>query len=116
MEYKVIWHFNGGVKETSDYGKKASMYQKEFVQAHNAFCEIANNGLTDALNKKWDELHPEKDYDNDRYVAFIRCGYQAAIECCGLQTKHMTYSIDEEAQLLGHPETGGDLFITLKEM
>lgn len=112
--FYVQWHFDGTDKERKAYLKKERMYQQEFVEAHNTFCNLVNNGVINALNAKWDELHPGVGGDNDKYMAFMQYGYQIAIKMAGLKAKHITFDIGEEAELIGHLATGGIMYFTLK--
>ena len=113
FEYLVAWHFDGNEQEKAAYNKKARMYQKEHLKAHNKFCNIVNNGVTDSLNAEWQKMHPGPVEDEDRYMAFIAKGYSIGISRKGLKTRHMTFSIGADGQLVGHPKTGGCLYFTL---
>ena len=112
----VNWHFNGTDDEVKKYAKKPQMYQKEYTKAYNRFCDVANNGLIDELNKGWDEIHPELDGHDPRYMRFMQVGYNAAIRAMKLESEHMTYFAGDECQFVGRLKTGGELSFTLKEL
>lgn len=113
-QYMVVWHFEGNDKEQAAYNRKAAILQKEFSEVHNQFCEMANNGLIDSLNAEWDKMHPGE-YDNDRYLAFFADGYALAVARKNLRSKHLTFTVGSEAQLIGHPKTGGQMYFTIIE-
>lgn len=77
MEYKVIFRF--GKDDIDDLIKEAMI--SEFYRVYNIYCEIANNGVTDRLNKLFDTLHPDYKmsadfYENVEYIKFMADGYQ----------------------------------------
>lgn len=115
LEFTVSWHFYGTEEEHSSYLQKANMYQEEFFKAYNKFCDITNGGLIDALNKEWDKLHPGEDCNNDRYTNFMAHGFRLAILRKGLRTKHISFDIGNEAELIGYLDSGGTLFFTLTQ-
>ena len=117
IEFTVNWHFHGTKEEECSYLQKANMYQEEFFKAYNKFCDITNGGLIDALNKEWDKVHPGEycNSNNDRYINFMAHGFRLAVLRKGLRTKHITFDIGNEAELIGHLDCGGTLFFTLTQ-
>lgn len=67
----------GGIK-----GLKEAM-QDEYVRVWNMFCEKSNSGVTEKLNKEWQETYPNYDLSNSehykKYNKFMSDGYQHLI-------------------------------------
>lgn len=108
-QLKVKFLFEGNNLEEREYLKKAAMYHEEYMEAYNGFCSVANNGLIDALNKKWDEIHPGE-YDNEDYEHFFVLAYNIAVKRMGLHTKHIpSFEVGSDLQVIGNLQTGGKL-------
>lgn len=67
----------GGIK-----GLKEAM-RDEYVRVWNMFCDASNSGVTEKLNKEWEETHPNYDLSDSEhcniYCKFMSDGYQRLI-------------------------------------
>ena len=67
----------GGIK-----GLKEAM-RDEYVRIWNMFCDKSNSGVTEKLNKEWEETHPNYDLSDSEhcsvYYKFMPDGYQRLI-------------------------------------
>ena len=67
----------GGIK-----GLKEAM-RDEYVRVWNIFCDKSNSGVTEKLNKEWEETHPNYDLSDSEhcsiYYKFMSDGYQRLI-------------------------------------
>lgn len=67
----------GGIK-----GLKEAM-RDEYVRIWNMFCDKSNSGVTEKLNKEWEETHPNYDLSDSEhcsvYYKFMSDGYQRLI-------------------------------------
>lgn len=81
MATKYVVHFN--FKGVNSNVLKQIMI-KEYTKAYNYYCGITNSGLTDKLNKEFNELYPDYNFsdehsDNIEYCRFMADGYQKRI-------------------------------------
>lgn len=74
--------------ETSDLGAYSGIpglkeaMESELVRAHNYYAEKSNAGITDMLNRMFDEKYPhmtDKNRYADKYNRFMADGYQRLI-------------------------------------
>lgn len=88
MKYKVYFNVKGldGTIYGLIPGLKEAM-QSELVRVYNIYADKTNAGITDKLNKQFDELYPtyfkdNKDkewYEKDLYNKFMAAGYNCHI-------------------------------------
>ena len=86
--------------------------EKELMDTHNLYANMSNNGVTERLNKEFDDLHPNyfeenkgKDYwDLTEYNQFMRDGWQREVVDKinkDQYTSLMEYRVGDEMQLIG---------------
>ena len=104
MEFYINFIYEG-LEDSGLFGALSELVKaymkREYVDAYNEYCEIANGGVTDALNEEYSKLNLS--YDDSEYNAFMINGYtERILNDLNASGKYgLTFEMGEEVNLVG---------------